>query len=158
MTRDIFNKLIDELDASSKNVLKNKNALYGKKDDPLHNFKEGASIANCTPAQCCWGYLTKHLVALRDKVEYSDWSDRDDLLEKCQDSINYIYFIWLLANEAYADQIELDRIDQAFTGPDDNGIVGMATNPTKILEKFMRNQFNELSNINPYRKEDNNNA
>lgn len=35
MTRDIFNKLIDELDASSKNVLKNKNALYGKKDDPL---------------------------------------------------------------------------------------------------------------------------
>lgn len=153
MTRDIFNKLIDELDASSKNVLKNKNALYGKKDDPLHNFKEGASIANCTPAQCCWGYLTKHLVALRDKVEYSDWSDRDDLLEKCQDSINYIYFIWLLANEAneaYADQIELDRIDQAFTGPDDNGIVGMATNPTKILEKFMRNQlnFNELTNIN----------
>lgn len=33
MTRDIFNKLIDELDASSKNVLKNKNALYGKKDE-----------------------------------------------------------------------------------------------------------------------------
>ena len=138
MTRDIFNKLIDELDASSKNVLKNKNALYGKKDDHLHNFKEGASIANCTPAQCCWGYLTKHLVALRDKVEYSDWSDRDDLLEKCQDSINYIYFIWLLANEAYADQTE----------PDDNGIVDGATNPTKMLEEFMRNQFNELSNIN----------
>ena len=141
MTRDIFNKLIDELDASSKKVLKNKNALYGKKDDPLHNFKAGASIANCTPAQCCWGYLTKHLVALRDKVEYSDWSDRDDLLEKCQDSINYIYFIWLLANEAYADQIELDRIDQAFTDM-------MA----------MKNQFNELSNINSYRKEDNNYA
>lgn len=138
MTRDLFNKLIDELDASSKNVLKNKNARYGKKDDPLHNFKEGASIANCTPAQCCWGYLTKHLVALRDKVEYSDWSDRDDLLEKCQDSINYIYFIWLLANEAYADQVE----------PDDNGIVDAATNPTKMLEEFMRNQFNELSNIN----------
>lgn len=138
MTRDIFNKLIDELDASSKNVLKNKNALYGKKDDPLHNFKEGASIANCTPAQCCWGYLTKHLVALRDKVEYSDWSDRDDLLEKCQDSINYIYFIWLLANEAYADQVE----------PDDNSIVDGATNPTKMLEEFMRSQFNELSNIN----------
>lgn len=138
MTRDIFNKLIDELDASSKNVLKNKNALYGKKDDPLHNFKKGASIANCTPAQCCWGYLTKHLVALRDKVEYSDWSDRDDLLEKCQDSINYIYFIWLLANEAYADQTE----------PDDNGIVDGATSPTKMLEEFMRSQFNELSNIN----------
>lgn len=136
MTRDIFNKLIDELDASSKKVLKNKNALYGKKDDPLHNFKAGASIANCTPAQCCWGYLTKHLVALRDKVEYSDWSDRDDLLEKCQDSINYIYFIWLLANEAYADQIELDRIDQAFTDM-------MA----------MKNQFNELSNINSQSRE-----
>lgn len=94
--------------------------------------------------------MTKHLVALRDKVEYSDWSDRDDLLEKCQDSIIYICFIWLLGNEAYADQIELDRIDQAFVEPDDNGVVSMATNPTKILEKFMRNQlnFNELTNIN----------
>lgn len=31
MTRDVFNKLIDELYVSAKNVLKNKNALYGKK-------------------------------------------------------------------------------------------------------------------------------
>lgn len=122
MTHDVFNKLIDELYVSAKNVLKNKNALYGKKYDPLHNFKEGASIANCTPAQCCWGYMTKHLVALRDKVEYSDWSDRDDLLEKCQDSINYICFIWLLGNEAYADQIESDRIDQAFVELYGNGV------------------------------------
>lgn len=35
MTREVFNKLIDELYVSAKNVLKNKNALYGKKDDPL---------------------------------------------------------------------------------------------------------------------------
>ena len=52
-----------------------------------------------TPAQCAWGYMTKHLVALRDKVQTNDFSDRDDLLEKCQDIINYIRFIWLIGNE-----------------------------------------------------------
>ena len=154
MTHENFKKLLKELDGNASETLAEKNARYSSSDDALHNFKSGAEIMGGTPAQACWGYLTKHLVALRDKVEYSDWSDRDDLLEKCQDSINYIYFIWLLANEAYADQIEMDRIDQAFTGPDDNGIVGMATNPSKILEKFMRNQlnFNELTNINSYTK------
>ena len=128
MTHEIFKKLLEELDGNASDTLAEKNARYSSSDDALHNFKSGAEIMGGTPAQACWGYLTKHLVALRDKVEYSDWSDRDDLLEKCQDSINYIYFIWLLANETYADQIESDRIDQAFTD--------------------MRNQFNKLSNIN----------
>ena len=115
MTRDIFNKLIDELDASSKNVLKNKNALYGKKDDPLHNFKEGASIANCTPAQCCWGYLTKHLTALRDMIQRNDFSNRDDLREKCQDIMNYVRFIWALGNE-----VELNKYP-VYNGVEPNG-------------------------------------
>lgn len=94
-----FNKLLDELDGNSLETLKQRNAKYASPDDCLHNFESGAEIMGGTPAQCAWGYMTKHLTALRDKVERDDFTDRDDLLEKCQDIINYIRFIWLIGNE-----------------------------------------------------------
>lgn len=99
MNTETFNKLLDELDGNSLETLKQKNAKYASPDDCLHNFDAGAEIMGSTPAQCTWGYMTKHLVALRDKVEKNDFHDRDDLLEKCQDIINYIRFIWLIGNE-----------------------------------------------------------
>lgn len=94
-----FNKLLDELDGSSLQTLKEKNAKYSSNGDCLHNFRSGAEILGGTPAQACWGYLTKHLVALRDMVERNDFSDKDDFLEKCQDSINYIRFLWCIGND-----------------------------------------------------------
>ena len=99
MTSETFNKLLDELDGNSLETLKQKNTKYASPTDCLHNFDSGANIMGSTPAQCAWGYMTKHLVALRDKVQKNDFSDRDDLLEKCQDIINYIRFIWLIGNE-----------------------------------------------------------
>ena len=102
MTSETFNKLLDELDGNSLETLKQKNAKYASPTDCLHNFDAGAEIMGRTPAQCAWGYMTKHLVALRDKVDKNDFSDRDDLLEKCQDIINYIRFIWLIGNETEA--------------------------------------------------------
>lgn len=102
MTTKTFNKLLDELDGNSLETLKQKNAKYASPTDCLHNFDAGAEIMGRTPAQCAWGYMTKHLVALRDKVDKNDFSDRDDLLEKCQDIINYIRFIWLIGNETEA--------------------------------------------------------
>lgn len=99
MNTQTFNKLLDELDGNSLETLKAKNAKYASENDCLHNFESGAEIMGSTPAQCAWGYLTKHLVALRDKVERDDFSDREDFLEKCQDIINYIRFIWVIGNE-----------------------------------------------------------
>lgn len=100
MNRDKFNELLDEIRKASIDTLVAKNAEYSKgTDDPLHNFNEGAAMDASTPAQACWGYLTKHLVALRDKVKRNDFSDRDDLLEKCKDTINYVCFIWCIAND-----------------------------------------------------------
>lgn len=99
MNTETFNKLLDELDGNSLETLKQKNAKYASDNDCLHNFESGAEIMGSTPAQCAWGYLTKHLVALRDKVERDDFSDREDFLEKCQDIINYIRFIWVIGND-----------------------------------------------------------
>lgn len=111
MNTETFNKLLDELDGNSLETLKQKNAKYASPEDCLHNFDSGAEIMGSTAAQCAWGYMTKHLVALRDKVEKNDFHDRDDLLEKCQDIINYIRFIWLIGNE---DRTEEDECSDQF--------------------------------------------
>ena len=104
MTQDKFKELLEELDGNSVVTLLSKNANYSidVDGDALHNFRSGADVGGGTMAQACWGYLTKHLVALRDKVQKNDFSDRDDLLEKCQDSINYIRFLWCIGNDEYS--------------------------------------------------------
>lgn len=99
MTHERFEQLLDELDGESLTTLKSKNRMYSASNDALHNFASGADIGGCTEAQACWGYLVKHLVALRDKIKNNDFSNKDDLKEKCQDSINYIRFIWAIAHE-----------------------------------------------------------
>jgi hypothetical protein len=90
-----FENLLNHLDASSVETLLEKNKRYGRPYDVLHNFNKGAGIMGSTPARACWGYLTKHLVALRDMVEINEF-DEKELLEKCQDSINYIRFLYCI--------------------------------------------------------------
>ena len=99
MTHKRFKELLKELDKSSVDTLIEKNARYSSSDDSLHNFRSGGEIMGGTSAEACWGYLTKHLVALRDMVDRNDFSNREDFLEKCQDSINYIRFLWCIGNE-----------------------------------------------------------
>lgn len=108
MTNEIFQKLLDELDGNSLETLKTKNARYSSNGDSLHNFRNGADICGGTPAQACWGYLTKHLVALRDMVQRDDFSNREDFLEKCQDTINYIRFLWCIGNDKQTEKKEND--------------------------------------------------
>lgn len=105
MNSDEFNRLLDELDGMSLNTLKSKNMKYASNEDCLHNFNVGADISGNTAAQTCWGYLTKHLAALRDMVENNNFKDREDFMEKCQDSINYIRFLWCIGNEEYKNYI-----------------------------------------------------
>lgn len=99
MNSDKFKTLLDELDGNSLNTLKEKNARYSQNGDCLHNFRSGAEVLGGTPGQACWGYMAKHLVALRDMVEKNDFSNREDFLEKCQDTINYIRFLWCIGND-----------------------------------------------------------
>lgn len=111
MTHERFEQLLDELDGESLATLKAKNRMYSAPDDALHNFASGADIGGCTEAQACWGYLVKHLVALRDKIKNNDFSNKDDLKEKCQDSINYIRFIWAIAHEGEDTSFDYNFID-----------------------------------------------
>ena len=105
MTKEVFEQLVDEIRAESLDTLLAKNAAYNQEEDKLHNFNAGAEIMGGTAAQAAWGYLTKHLVALRDKIERNDFSDRADFLEKCKDAINYICLIWCIGNEEKVKQL-----------------------------------------------------
>lgn len=104
MDTKTFDALIDEIRTASLDTLAAKNARYARGDDRLHNFRVGASLDGSTPAQACWGYLCKHLVALRDMVKRNDFTDREDLKEKCKDAINYICFIWCIGNDETRDE------------------------------------------------------
>lgn len=99
MTHENFNNLVDSLEEIRINTLKTKNAKYAPENDALHNFHAGAEIMGVTVPECIWGYMTKHLVALRDKILRNDWEDKDDALEKIQDIQNYLTFIWCAINE-----------------------------------------------------------
>lgn len=108
MTNEFFRENIDFIRQQSLDILLQRNGNYAKgSDDALHNFTAGAAIAGCTPAQAAWGYVTKHLVALRDKIQRNDFSNIDDLEEKCCDIINYtaiIYAIGIDENRNYGKQ------------------------------------------------------
>ena len=100
MTNEVFSEHIKHIKNYSMDVLIEKNSNYSKGDtDALHNFVAGAAIAGCTPAQAAWGYATKHLVALRDKIQRNDFSDFADLEEKCCDIINYVAIIYAIGAE-----------------------------------------------------------
>ena len=99
MTHENFKTCLEELGDQGAKTLAEKNARYSSSDDALHNFKMGAEVMGGTSAQACWGYMTKHLVALRDMIQRNDFSNREDVLEKIQDSINYLRFIWAISEE-----------------------------------------------------------
>lgn len=99
MTHEHFKNLLEELDDSGAKTLAEKNARYSSPDDALQNFHEGAEIMGCTTAQACWGYMTKHLSALRKMIWSNDFSNREDVYEKCIDIINYIRFLWAISEE-----------------------------------------------------------
>lgn len=105
MTREDFNEYITHIREVSLDTLQKKNAEYSKgSDNPIHNFVLGGKMMDGTAAQAAWGYMTKHLVALYDKVDRNDFSDLDDLEEKCQDIINYIAFIYAIGRDEHSSR------------------------------------------------------
>ena len=112
MTHEEFNNLVDSLEDIRINTLKTKNAKYAPENDALHNFHVGAQIMGVSVPECIWGYATKHIVALRDKITRNDWKDKDDALEKIQDIQNYLTFIWCAINEN--NTTEIHKEDASF--------------------------------------------
>ena len=121
MTHKEFESLVDELEEDSLNTLKKKNSKYAPCDDALRNFHVGADIMGVTTGECVWGYATKHISSLRDRIQRNDWHDLDDVKEKIQDTINYLRFLWCVANEeALQFFCEPLNVDKPFDNDNNN--------------------------------------
>lgn len=83
MEKQVFEQLIEKIRAESLDTLAQKTGIYNQGGDKLHNFYDGADIMGGTAAQAAWGYMTKHLVALRDMINRNDFTNRADFAEKC---------------------------------------------------------------------------
>ena len=119
MTNERFQELVKELRDKSMDTMLKKNANYADADR-LHNFKVGAAITGGTPAQAALGYMAKHLASLQDKVRKNDFHDREDLLEKCQDIINYVVFIWCCGNEEMEKYVREGDVPKSFPKKEPN--------------------------------------
>lgn len=117
MTAEVFYKLLNEIDGNCQNILGNRNSKYSSDDDRLHNFNAGAEILGGTPAQACWGYLVKHLTALRDMIQRDDFSDKEDFLEKCTDCINYIRLLYCIGNSKPRSEVVECNKSSMYIGP-----------------------------------------
>lgn len=117
MTAEVFYKLLNEIDTNCLDILGSRNSKYSSDDDRLHNFNAGAEILGGTPAQACWGYLVKHLTALRDMIQRDDFSDREDFLEKCTDCINYIRLLYCIGNSKPRSEVVECNKSSMYIGP-----------------------------------------
>lgn len=113
MTSKRFEELLDILDTESLKTLKEKNRKYtAKSGDPLHSFRTGAAIDGTTMPQTIWHYWKKHFISLLDKIQEDNWEDKEDALEKIQDSINYLRFMWCAINDD--EPIKIHTEDTSF--------------------------------------------
>lgn len=117
ITTEKFEQLIDELETESLKTLKEKNRKYtAQSGDALHNFRTGAAVDGSTMPQTIWHYWKKHFISLLDKIKENNWEDKEDALEKIQDSINYLRFIWCAINdnETIEDHYEIHTENTTF--------------------------------------------
>lgn len=111
MDKELFKQEVDELLKKAHETLITKNNRYAN-DDALHNFKRGSEISGMDPVQTCWGYMVKHLTALSDMVNNkNDLVDENDLLEKCQDIINYVIFVNCLVKERNQEHVSYAKCE-----------------------------------------------
>lgn len=92
MTQEEFEAIIERRISTTRQLLIVKGREYaipGK--DRLHNFIEGAKLQRNTPAETCWGYLTKHLVSIVDMLDTPRTREKVD--EKIGDAIVYLHLL-----------------------------------------------------------------
>lgn len=103
MTQEEFNRYAQKFELNCKQILSNRATQYQTQEEPLYNFTIGGEIIGLSPFQTCWAYMSKHIAAMRKKVQTNDVLDADDLLEKCTDIANYAKLMYIVGM-AMADE------------------------------------------------------
>ena len=114
MTKDLFDKMLENRLLKIKSVLQAKGAEYAPStDDRLHNFKTAARYMNCFPSQALWAMMQKHVVSCEDLVMKSLKATPELIDEKLGDFINYLILLEALLSEEMIDErLNLYRQEQ----------------------------------------------
>lgn len=110
MTNDKFNEILIDRLTVIKGVLAAKAKEYSSEKDRLHNFKEGAKILNTTPEIALFGFLTKHLVSVKDIIDNIAIGKLPTTAlvdEKVGDCINYFILLEALIKERLEEKPSL---------------------------------------------------
>lgn len=99
MLKKDFDILVNKRLAECKKVLTSKAADYASDVDRLANFKRGAALVDLTPKQYAQALVTKHIVAIADKVISDEVMTPTFVAEKIGDVINYMMLIEALNQE-----------------------------------------------------------
>lgn len=92
MKNEEFERVFDAVVKQERETLIEKSRDYAGGGDRLWNFRAGAGISGGTPEQALWGYLTKHLVSIRDICNGKEVT-RAQLREKIGDARNYLVLL-----------------------------------------------------------------
>jgi hypothetical protein len=98
MTRQNFNRVIENRINLLNYVLKTKGNEYANNDEVFHNFKQavGISFTN-SPEKVAWEMMVKHLQSIKDIIHQVSISDNYPseafVEEKIGDAINYLILI-----------------------------------------------------------------
>lgn len=68
MTNKELGVLVSKMCDNLKATLTSKGLEYSLNDDRLINFYEAADMNGSTPEQALWGFVTKHIIALKDFI------------------------------------------------------------------------------------------
>jgi hypothetical protein len=109
MNNVVFEKIIksrlDEILAT----LASKGDEYTVGLDRLSNFKEAAELLGRTEEQVLLGYVTKHIIALKDFIQDGKPVSQAQWVEKFQDIICYMLILetLLIENERFNENINV---------------------------------------------------
>ena len=96
---ELFNETIDRITS----LLVVKGGEYAGSDDRLANFKRGAALTGCTPAQCLFIYMSKHYDAvatyIRDEAAGVTRTRSEPIEGRVDDLINYGILLKALLKE-----------------------------------------------------------
>jgi len=93
MTAQQFDMILEQQIVSIRAVLQSKSSDYATGQDRLHNFKSAVPEFGNTASEVCWGYLTKHLVSVRDLTKGIRTGSIEMIDEKIGDAINYLILL-----------------------------------------------------------------
>lgn len=100
MTSEIFNQHLQHMQAVTVDTLMHKAKEYATDGDRLHNFKVAAAIQGVSPKEALAGMMAKHTVSVYDMIGSCEDYPLELWEEKIKDSINYLFLLWALIQEA----------------------------------------------------------